>query len=86
MVDLFGRPIYDTPRAKQPALFGDRSWFHSGYSDAAHGTYSERTGREQPPYRAGYLAGCRDLDAGCHGEEGERRAWAQNRAVGNVEG
>src|SRR5262249_26227211 len=84
--DLFGRPIFDAPRAKQPPLFGALGWFRSGYRDAAYGTYAERTGQEQPAYRLGYEAGLRALQAtregtGEHSGEDMDRAWRQNVAV-----
>jgi hypothetical protein len=86
--DLFGRPLFDAPRAKQPPLFDARHWFGLGYRDAATGVrpapgqrgYAENL----PAYVEGIEAGRRDLAAGRHGEEGEARAWAQAKAVGNV--
>jgi hypothetical protein len=88
VVDLFGKPIYETPRARQPELFPDSHWFYLGYQDAWHGQpYSRRhLLRERPAYQYGYEAGRRDRaqddrDANCQPD----RAWAQARAVGNVQ-
>ena len=80
--DLFGRPIYDTPKARQPELFGARYWFGRGYDDAPN---VEAVANDiHPAYLVGYEAGRRDLVDGRHGVEGEARAWRANVAVGNV--
>jgi hypothetical protein len=87
--DLFGRPIYDSPPARQPPLFDARHWFGLGYRDAKSGVrpapgqrgYAENL----PSYVEGIEAGRRDLAAGQHSDEGEARAWARARVVGNVQ-
>jgi hypothetical protein len=83
MVDLFGRPVYESSKARQLELFPDSHWFHLGYQDAQHGQpYSRRyLSSERPAYGYGYTAGTRDKAAG---QDSAERAWAQARAVSNV--
>jgi hypothetical protein len=89
VVDLFGRPIYESAPARQLELYPDWHWFYLGYQDAWHGQPLSRRHlmRERPAYGYGYQVGRRDRqdddrDSNCNAD----RAWAQARAVGNVEG
>jgi hypothetical protein len=80
--DLFGQPIYDAPKARQPELFDARHWFEVGYREAPN---VEAVANDvHTAYLVGYEAGRRDLVDGRHGAEGEARAWRANVTVGNV--
>jgi hypothetical protein len=80
--DLFGRPIFDSPRARQPELFDDRHWFWEGYEDGRIGhDYVEEL--VAGAYLLGYSAAVRDRRDG-RGLDVDR-AWAEAKAVGNVE-
>jgi hypothetical protein len=79
MRDLFGRPIYESRRARQPELFAPRSFFAVGYFDAVEGRQPDSRGCAA--YGYGFEAGRRDLAAGT---VDEARAWRANVAVGNV--
>jgi hypothetical protein len=80
MTDLFGRPIYDSPPARQRPLFSARNWFHAGYTDATAGCEAPLI-RGVAAYNFGFEAGRRDLAAGTLDEA---RAWRANLACGNV--
>ena len=77
--DLFGRPIYDSPRARQRELFAPRSFFAVGYFDAVEGRPPDAHG--SAAYGYGFEAGRRDRAAGT---VDEARAWRANVACGNV--
>jgi hypothetical protein len=79
MTDLFGRPIYESRRSRQPELFAPRSFFAVGYFDAVEGRAPDTHG--SAAYGYGFEAGRRDLAAGT---VDEARAWRENVAVGNV--
>ena len=86
--DLFGRPIYDSPPAKQPPLFSTEHWFRLGYRDVQRGI----DWMDEPPhsavYRNAYLLGqeaaLRDQQAGKLDNDSEARAWRAAVACGNV--
>jgi hypothetical protein len=83
MTDLFGRPIYDAPRAKQAPLFGDRHWFELGYRDGMEGDYTAAdSGKASAAYLHGFQAAVRDRTE--NGRCDAARAWRENVAVGNV--
>jgi hypothetical protein len=82
--DLFGAPIFESTRAKQPALFPARHWFELGYMDCWRGAHRQRL-RVPDAYQYGYEAALRDRqqddrDSNCDAD----RAWRQNVAVSNV--
>jgi hypothetical protein len=77
--DLFGKPVYDSPRSRQPELFAPRTFFAAGYFDAVAGRDPDPHG--SAAYGYGFEAGRRDLAAGT---VDEARAWRANLAVGNV--
>ncbi len=79
MTDLFGRPLYESRRSRQPELFAPRSFFAVGYADAVAGRQADTHG--SAAYGYGFEAGRRDLAAGA---VDEARAWRENVAVGNV--
>jgi hypothetical protein len=79
MRDLFGRPIYESTKARQPELFAPRCFFAVGYFDAVEGRQPDPHG--SAAYSYGFDAGRRDLAAGT---VDEARAWRENVAVGNV--
>jgi hypothetical protein len=84
VVDLFGKPVYESKRARQPELFPDRHWFYLGYQDGWHGVPVARRhlARDWPAYGYGLEAARRDRQTGADCDAD--RAWRQARAVGNV--
>ncbi len=87
MVDLFGRPIFESTRARQPDLFSDQHWFGIGYRDGGSGLSEENmlpSALLHPAYPAGFRAGRRDWSKGQHSEEAGELAYRQAKAVGNV--
>jgi hypothetical protein len=77
--DLFGKPIFDSSRSRQPELFAPRTFFAAGYLDAVAGREPDPHG--SAAYGYGFEAGRRDLGAG---SVDEACAWRVNLAVGNV--
>lgn len=76
--DLFGKPIYEAPKAEARALFGEQNWFETGYQDAQEGQEAKE---KNPAYQYGHDAGRRDLTEGRNDPD---KAYAQAHATSNV--
>ena len=83
--DLFGRPSYDAPPARQPPLFGARHWFECGYMDCCFGKWNG--------YEAAKTGFYHEYNVGFEAAERDRRekrnldparAWREAVVVGNV--